>query len=67
MDQMIHPENDAELCTHMSLAKAHLRVAYNLWPVGRLRAMADRLASAQAALREAEWRLNQIIFHKGQP
>ena len=57
-------ENDIELCTHMSLADAHFKIAYQLWPAGRLRAMADELASAQAALREAEWRLNEIIFQK---
>jgi hypothetical protein len=54
-------ENDIDLCTHMSLAKANLDVAYQLWPTGNLRGMADSLAKAQAELREAEWRLNDIL------
>jgi hypothetical protein len=58
-------ENDIPLCSHMSLAKAHLQIAYQLWPAGKLRAMADELANAQAELREAESRINKIIFDDG--
>lgn len=55
------PENDIELCSHMNEAKANLEIAYQLWPAGRLVAMAGRLAAAQDALRKAEWRINDIL------
>lgn len=60
----IRPENDIELCEHMSKARAYMDMAFQLWPHGRLRAMADMLANAQAAARDAEKRLNDIIFAK---
>ena len=59
-----HPENDVDLCSHMNTAKANMDIAYQLWPTGRLRAMAGRLSAAQAALREAEWRINDILREK---
>lgn len=65
MNEDFKKENDQQLCTHMSLAKAHLKLAFQLWPVGNLRGMASRLADAQAALREAEWRLNDILRETG--
>lgn len=54
-------ENDTELCRHMSLAKANIQVAYQSWPEGNLRRMADRIANAQSHLRDAESRLNDIL------
>lgn len=57
-------ENDIDLCTHMNRLKANLELAIQLWPAGRLKAMAGRIAEVQAAAREAEWRLNKLIREK---
>lgn len=54
-------ENDIDLCIHMNSLRANHDMLNMLWRDGRLRAMADRLAAVQAAAREAEYRVNDLL------
>lgn len=54
-------ENDLELCGYMRAVRSNFEPINELWRDGRLSAMAGRLANIQAAAREAEYRINDLM------